>query len=263
MFSVKRSQFILFGDSITQWSFSVGGWGALLADRYQRRVDVLNRGYSGYNTRWALETLSYVFDENNTSSVQLVSVFFGANDAALETGESSRQFISLDEFTSNMKKILQHIKSVCSNDVEIVLISPPPICHEQRLEAQRKKATQCGFTASGKLERTNENTGKYANAVEELAKTEGLRYINLWRQMQDDRDDWSIFLDDGLHLSAAGNARVFELLVNALPTHLQVTPCPITNGYGLSGSSSSSSIQHEFPWHDQIDHCDHQKAFKG
>merc|ERR1712023_192206 len=118
-----------------------------------------------------------------------------------------------------------------------------------------------GFTASGKLERTNENTGKYANAVEELAKSEGLRYLNLWKQMQDDREDWSIYLNDGLHLSPAGNARVFELLMEVLPTNLQITPCTVTNGYNNSGSVSSSSIPHQFPWHDQIDHSDHQKIF--
>ena len=43
------SRIILFGDSITQFSFDAdkGGWGARIADRYQRRADVLNRGYSG------------------------------------------------------------------------------------------------------------------------------------------------------------------------------------------------------------------------
>lgn len=41
---------ILFGDSITQMSFSEGGFGSRLADYYQRRADVLNRGYSGCDT---------------------------------------------------------------------------------------------------------------------------------------------------------------------------------------------------------------------
>ena len=29
-----------------------GGWGAGVADWYARRADVVNRGFSGYNTRW-------------------------------------------------------------------------------------------------------------------------------------------------------------------------------------------------------------------
>lgn len=55
----KMFRIILLGDSITQMSFSSpGGFGAHLADVYQRRADVLNRGYSGYNTNWILELLS-------------------------------------------------------------------------------------------------------------------------------------------------------------------------------------------------------------
>ena len=80
-----RPQFVLFGDSITQRSFAPGGWASALADAYQRRVDVLNRGYSGYNTRWALPLLDHIFPAaaGNTTNVQLATVFFGANDAAL------------------------------------------------------------------------------------------------------------------------------------------------------------------------------------
>ena len=256
-FAVKRGQFLLFGDSITQWSFSVGGWGQLLADRYQRRIDILNRGHSGYNTRWALETLPFIFDERETSNIRLVTVFLGANDAALEDGDSLRQFVPLNEFKDNMKKIIQQIRGVCPSDTEILLITPPPICHDQRLEFQRKKY---GSASSGRLERTNENTGKYAMAVEELAKSEGLRYLNLWSKMQQDREDWSIYLDDGLHLSTQGSSLVFDLLMSTIPQHLQVKPCAITNGYGNSGSSSS--IQHQFPWHDQINHDDYQMLFK-
>lgn len=33
-----RPRILLFGDSITQQSFGPGGWGARLADAYQRKV---------------------------------------------------------------------------------------------------------------------------------------------------------------------------------------------------------------------------------
>jgi lysophospholipase L1-like esterase len=78
-----RPQFVLFGDSITQKSFGPGGWAGLLADAYQRRVDVINRGYSGYNTRWALSLVEPIFPANITGKIELATVFFGANDAAL------------------------------------------------------------------------------------------------------------------------------------------------------------------------------------
>ena len=77
-----RPQFHLFGDSLTQKSFSVGGWGARLANSYQRKADVLNRGYNGYNSRWALYLLQKAFPDQ-APVPSLVTVFFGANDAAL------------------------------------------------------------------------------------------------------------------------------------------------------------------------------------
>lgn len=81
--TMLRPKFLLFGDSITQKSFSVGGWGAALTDAYQRKADVLNRGYSGYNSRWALQLLDRVLPEEVPGEIVLSTVFFGANDAAL------------------------------------------------------------------------------------------------------------------------------------------------------------------------------------
>ena len=66
-----RPAIILFGDSLTQFSFGESGggggggggvgWASLLSSAYQRRADVFNRGFSGYNTRHALEILPKVF----------------------------------------------------------------------------------------------------------------------------------------------------------------------------------------------------------
>ena len=46
---IQLDQIVLFGDSITQQSFDPEkcGWGAYLANAYMRKMDVVNRGYSG------------------------------------------------------------------------------------------------------------------------------------------------------------------------------------------------------------------------
>lgn len=82
--TVMRPQFVTFGDSITQRGFEPG-WGSLLANAYQRRADVVSRGYSGYNSRWALQLLDAVFPQPSAAAPppRLATVFFGANDAAL------------------------------------------------------------------------------------------------------------------------------------------------------------------------------------
>lgn len=72
----RRKLAVTFGDSITQMGFDVAimGWVASLAFRYSRRMDVINRGLSGYNTRWALT----VFDEAVIRlKPDLVILFFG------------------------------------------------------------------------------------------------------------------------------------------------------------------------------------------
>ena len=46
------------------------------------QADVIARGYSGYNTRWAAHILDKIFTRGQAPP-DLVTVFFGANDAAL------------------------------------------------------------------------------------------------------------------------------------------------------------------------------------
>jgi hypothetical protein len=45
----QRPSIILFGDSITQFSFNpeLCGWGAAMTHWYARQADVVNRGFSG------------------------------------------------------------------------------------------------------------------------------------------------------------------------------------------------------------------------
>ncbi len=83
---MSRPAIILFGDSITQQGFS-SGWVSLLSNAYTRRADVFNRGFSGYNTRHAVDLLPTVFGKEMNPNTLFVTVFFGANDASLP-GES-------------------------------------------------------------------------------------------------------------------------------------------------------------------------------
>lgn len=105
-----RPAIVLFGDSITQQGFGwegASGWVSLLSSAYSRRADVLNRGFSGYNTRHALDILPRIFGEPSQEGVLFCTVFFGANDAALP-GE--RQHVPLDEYGENLGKIVTSIR---------------------------------------------------------------------------------------------------------------------------------------------------------
>ncbi|VFQ95641.1 unnamed protein product [Cuscuta campestris] len=68
---MARPEIVLFGDSITEQSFRSGGWGSSLADYYSRKADILNRGYGGYNTRWALFMLHHLFPLSSAMKILL------------------------------------------------------------------------------------------------------------------------------------------------------------------------------------------------
>jgi len=251
---------LLLGDSITQQSFSVGGWGMRLADHYQRRADVINRGFSGYNTRWALRLLDGPQLRDVADRTVLVIIFFGANDASLPE-HNLRQFVPLDEFVANTRTIVEHLRAHCPS-AAIILMAPPPVDHKKRLAFQRQRYPN---SASGILERTNENTGVYAEAVADLAKELGLPCVQLWEAMQAAApNSWDSFLSDGLHLSADGNEKVAELLLATIAEtypKLAVKTDPTTGNVGNS-ATRCAGLTPNGPFHDQIDTEDLAASFR-
>lgn len=51
------------------------------------QVDVINRGFSGYNTAITLLSLPEVLDSLSKQQVVMATVWLGANDAALPEGK--------------------------------------------------------------------------------------------------------------------------------------------------------------------------------
>ncbi|KAI5077615.1 hypothetical protein GOP47_0007439 [Adiantum capillus-veneris] len=208
-----RPRFILLGDSITEESFSpAGGWGAALTSRYARKADVVLRGFSGYNTRWALFLLSRLFPAGSEDTPALVTIFFGANDAALPDGSHKRQYVPLPEYKENLLKIISSVKSL-SKDTLIVLITPPPV-DEATLQVAAWKFF--GARPEDASPRKNEITGHYAKACVEVAREAEVPVIDLWTCMQEQPGWQTSYLSDGLHLTPEGNGVVFEKLVEVL-----------------------------------------------
>jgi len=204
-----RPYFLLFGDSITQNSFSVElrGWGILLSDHYTAKVDIINRGFSGYTTRIARLLLDKVLPLGDTSSTSvlaptpsLVTIFFGANDASKPP---SIQHVPIDEYTSNLREIVDRAKQASPH---VVLITCPPF--ESSMWRIFCEANQ---KPNNPETRTNEIAGQYAERVIQVAKEKSVPYIDLWNTMQKE-SDWRTFLVDGLHLSSEGNAFFYKEL---------------------------------------------------
>jgi lysophospholipase L1-like esterase len=165
-------QIILFGDSITQQSENQEqgfGFAPALRDDYIRRLDVVNRGFSGYTSQLALYVLPQFMPGPSQTNVRLMTVFFGANDACVP---GNAQHVPLDEYVACLKAIVRH-PVVLAHRVKILLITPAPV-DEYQLEPND---LAIGHSA---LQRTAGNTKRYADACRELGKQLNLPIVDLW-----------------------------------------------------------------------------------
>jgi lysophospholipase L1-like esterase len=245
-----RQKILLLGDSLTQLCFE--GWGSDLADMYQGRADVLNRGASGFNSRWFPRYAEDTGIWDEAGKVALVTIFFGANDAAKFFDPAH---VPLPEFKTNIEKIVDKAKESYPT-AKILLIAPPPIHPGQRLEFQKKR---WGDKATGVLERSNEITGTYAAACREVGNTKDVPCMDLFTAMRTaegntDEDDVGRFLCDGLHFNKTGHKFVYSALADAIHTHfptIEVHPCPKTGRFNNS-ASLCDDIKNSGPYSDIV-----------
>ncbi|CAK1365053.1 Isoamyl acetate-hydrolyzing esterase 1 [Cercospora beticola] len=224
----ETEQFLLFGDSITQQSFSQErgfAFGAALANEYVRRLDVINRGFSGYNTRQALEVLPHVIPPRSCTRMRFMTVWFGANDARLpNTPGEPQQHIPLDEYVENTKAILAHPDVRGHEGVRIILITPPPVDERKGLAAD-----QAGKPNNGDvIRRKAVVTRDYARAIVQLGQESNVQVLDLWSTMitraggavedpiptgameMPQNEILQSYLHDGLHLSPEGYRVLYD-----------------------------------------------------
>ncbi|EXL68188.1 hypothetical protein FOPG_15731 [Fusarium oxysporum f. sp. conglutinans race 2 54008] len=158
-------QLLLFGDSITQGASSLQ---SELARRYVRRLDVLNRGFGGYNTNSALTLLPSFFPavapSRTVPRVAAMTVHFGANDSC-SPGEP--QHCDLDTFKTNVRRILNW-EGVRLHKTKVLLVTPSPV-EEYRLPHDGK----------GRADRVE----MYADAIRDIGKQENVPVVDLWTAM--------------------------------------------------------------------------------
>jgi len=224
---------MLFGDSITQGSWELNGVGSRLSFVYARKLDVINRGLSGYNTKWAIPVFEQVFakkeEQPYVPAVRLLTIWFGANDSVLP---SERQHVPLAQFIANLKHLITMVRSPSSDyyspKTRILLVSPPPVnTHQRRTElASRTPPRAC--------DREFSITQQYAEAVVRTAEEEGVAiadvWTTIWRAAGQNERALNGYLLDGVHL----NARGYEFAYNVI----------------------NESIRQSYPeiYHDNLDH---------
>ena len=70
---------------------------SLLSDHFQRKADVVNRGFSGYTSNTFRQILPAVLDESTFEGAAAATLFLGANDAN-DKEINPVQHVSLEEY---------------------------------------------------------------------------------------------------------------------------------------------------------------------
>uniref|UniRef100_H2YVJ4 1-alkyl-2-acetylglycerophosphocholine esterase n=1 Tax=Ciona savignyi TaxID=51511 RepID=H2YVJ4_CIOSA len=188
---------ILFGDSLTQFGYDGLGWVSAVSNLVIRKCDVINRGFSGYNTDFAVKILDKTLDKSLLQNVAAITIFFGANDGSL-LELNKHQHVPLLDYQSNLKLIIDHCLSHGIPKEKLIIISPPPV--EETMWLQHMKFL--GNTADSS-DRRLAVVEKYAQVCKKVANEIGCRHVDMWAELIN--KDLKTHLSDGLHFSDAGS----------------------------------------------------------
>ena len=150
---------------------------------------------------------------------------YGANDSCLHNGSCSRHHVPLNEYASNLDRMIEMIQSWNGNlSTSVALLTPPP----------------CDTNVKGDGRDNESVTIMYAQEVIKIGKERDVPVVDLWNGMQlpiqnidatssstsieEYGDAWKKdYLSDGLHLTPLGNYKMFELVVEMLENDLGLT----------------------------------------
>ncbi|KAG1702459.1 hypothetical protein DVH05_009409 [Phytophthora capsici] len=205
----QRPVVLLTGDSLTEHGTNVelSGWAAMLQDEYSRTADVVTRGLPGYNTKWFLKyivpTIEREIRKGMYVTPSLITVWFGANDAALASGYDSKTHVPIADYKENLKKIVSQFWTAAPS-ANILLITPPHVNDSGRAELAKDQ--------NGTIDRTNAMAKEYARACVEAGASIGVPVLDLnsyFNAMNETARD-ALLISDGLHFNSSGNKLVYE-----------------------------------------------------
>jgi lysophospholipase L1-like esterase len=200
--SATWNKVVLLGDSNTEYGFA--SWLNLLSDRLQRRCDVLNRGFSGYTTRFIKLILPKLMSEFEAyiEHISVVVILLGTNDSAMKEFH-----VDLNEFAENYQWIIGYLQSVGVHKDRIILLTPQMIV-DHKWEKHVKNISE--VFESKHFDRL---VRPYAEKTKEIAIRNQITFVDLYGLMAEQPkhivDD---YLHDGLHYSEKGGQFVMQHL---------------------------------------------------
>lgn len=195
---------------------------------------MVNRGLSGYNSRWGKLLLPRLLSSHSSGEhIVAMTVFFGANDCSLED-KNPQQHVPLQEYSENLRDMGKFLSSAGVPSDRLIFITPPPLDES----AWEKECLLKGCP----LNRHNAVAGQYAEACVRAAGQLGADVLDLWTLMQKDGQDFSPYLSDGLHLSQQGNQFVAQHLWGLLESRVSDLPFILPYWGDVDPASPESSL---------------------
>ncbi|KAH7023651.1 SGNH hydrolase-type esterase domain-containing protein [Ilyonectria destructans] len=176
-------QLVLLGDSLFQHSAeTLDGFSfqASLQDYLCRRVDVLNRGFSGWNSSHALQYVPEMFPERNGDSgpkLDYLVILLGANDAVIDL-PTTAQHVPLETYKENLTKIVNHPR-ITAHKPKILLVTPPPL-------DEIKVTVRDMNWGHSQASRTSAISASYSETARQVARENpGVVLVDLWQAIMD------------------------------------------------------------------------------
>lgn len=192
---------LIIGDSNSQYGYSdEGKWVSMLSDALQRRCDVINRGFSGYNTNHLRIVLPSLLKEFPVDAICGVILFLGSNDSS----KSEIQYVPIEEYVQNMKFMIEYTLKKGVEKSKIIIVAPPRIADEKFAKDRAAQNLEC-FHYDGLVK-------KYSERCIQLAKSLDLEVVDFYNLMNNGGLKVEDYLKDGLHLSQAGSKLLFDNL---------------------------------------------------
>ncbi|EDO03908.1 hypothetical protein SS1G_06389 [Sclerotinia sclerotiorum 1980 UF-70] len=157
---------------ITQGSNEPNGFSfaSALQNAYARKLDVINRGFSAYNTNHALEVLPQFLPTPSQAKIRFLLIFFGAND--LNRGPSANQYVPLPQFIQNIRKLISH-PLIQAHGPRIILVTPAPVDEA----TCRVTNGEWGYSDDPRRVR---DTREYRDEVVRIGEEHELGIVDLW-----------------------------------------------------------------------------------
>ncbi|CAR29146.1 hypothetical protein ZYGR_0Z00670 [Zygosaccharomyces rouxii] len=212
---MEYKKFLMFGDSITEFSFNTRpqpeenlgdqfALGAALTNDYSRKLTVLQRGFAGYNSKWGLKILPKILEYEQ--NIVIGFIFFGSNDSCA----GGPQRVPEDEYESNLHKSVQMFKA---RSIKPILVGPA-FYDSSKWEPSRQDEVRQGYA------RSNEGFIRYGKITASVASKENVPFLDLRAAMEREAGkNWTDFLVDGLHFNGKGYEVFYKELLQAISDH--------------------------------------------